>query len=111
MRIAILNHHQILEKLEKKGSVAKQFISSLKTPPRMPFDECLKNSILGGIELAERDSALAERDSALAERDSALAERDSALAERDSALAERDSVLNSTIWKLTKPYRKLRSLF
>ena len=39
------------------------------------------------------------------------AERDSAVAERDSAVAERDSVLNSTIWKITKPYRKLRSLF
>jgi hypothetical protein len=45
---------------------------------------------------------------ALAERDSALAERDSALAERDSALAERDSVLNSTIWKISKPYRSLK---
>jgi hypothetical protein len=52
-----------------------------------------------------------ERDSAVAERDSAVAERDSAVAERDSAVAERDSVLNSTIWKITKPYRILRSLF
>ncbi len=58
--------------------------------------------------LVERDSALAERDSALAERDSALAERDSALAERDSALAERDGVLNSTVWKIFKPYRMLK---
>ncbi len=49
-----------------------------------------------------------ELDSALAERDSALAERDSALAERDSALAERDGVLNSTIWKIFKPYRMLK---
>jgi hypothetical protein len=39
---------------------------------------------------------------------SALAERDRALAERDSALAERDSVLNSTIWKIFKPYRLLK---
>jgi hypothetical protein len=45
---------------------------------------------------------------ALAERDSALAERDSALAERDSALAERNSVLNSTIWKIFRPYRMLK---
>jgi hypothetical protein len=59
--------------------------------------------------VAERDSAVAERDSAVAERDSAVAERDSAVAERDSAVAERDSVLNSTIWNLTKPYRKFRN--
>jgi len=36
---------------------------------------------------------------------------DRAIAERDRAIAERDSVLNSTIWKITKPYRKLRKLF
>ena len=52
-----------------------------------------------------------ERNIALAELKNALAERDSAVAERDSAVAERDNVLNSTIWKITKPYRKLRSLF
>jgi hypothetical protein len=38
-------------------------------------------------------------------------ERDSAVAERDSAVAERDSVLNSTIWMLFKPYRKLKNKF
>jgi hypothetical protein len=32
-------------------------------------------------------------------------------AERDSAVAERDSVLDSAIWKLFKPYRKLRNIF
>jgi hypothetical protein len=48
------------------------------------------------------------RGSAVAERYMTVAERDSALAERDSALAERDSVLNSTIWKISKPYRWLR---
>jgi hypothetical protein len=56
------------------------------------------------------DSAIAERDSAIAERDSAIAERDSAIAERDSAIAERDSVLNSTIWRISTPYRRFRSL-
>ncbi len=61
--------------------------------------------------VAERDSAVAERDSAVAERDSAVAERDSAVAERDSAVAERDSLINSTIWKLFTPYRKLRNIF
>jgi hypothetical protein len=40
-----------------------------------------------------------------------VAERDSAVAERDSAVAERDSVLNSTIWMLFKPYRKLKNIF
>ena len=34
----------------------------------------------------------------------------SALAERDSALAERDSILNSTIWTLFAPYRKVKNL-
>jgi hypothetical protein len=59
----------------------------------------------------ERDNAVAERDNAVAERDNAVAERDNAVAERDNAVAERDIVLHSTIWKLTKPYRKLRRLF
>jgi len=31
--------------------------------------------------------------------------------ERDSAIAERDSVLDSTIWKVMKPYRKFRNYF
>jgi hypothetical protein len=48
---------------------------------------------------------------ALAERDSALAERDSALAERDSALAERRLILNSRIWVIFSPYRKVKKLF
>jgi len=48
--------------------------------------------------------------SAIAERDSAIAERDSAIAERDSAIAERDSILNSTIWRISKSYRLIRSL-
>jgi hypothetical protein len=61
--------------------------------------------------LAERDSAVAERDSAVAERDSAVAERDSAVAERDSAVAERNLVLNSTIWRISSPYRKVKNLF
>ena len=41
---------------------------------------------------------------------SAIAERDSAIAERDSAIAERDSILNSTIWRISKSYRLIRSL-
>ena len=40
-----------------------------------------------------------------------LAERDSAIAERDSAIAERDSIKNSTIWKISAPYRKVKSKF
>jgi hypothetical protein len=61
--------------------------------------------------IQERDISRRKRDSAVAERDSAVAERDSAVAERDSAVAERDSAVNSTIWKLFKPYRKLRNIF
>jgi hypothetical protein len=74
-------------------------------------DDVLQGSHVGDVNnaLEVGDSALAERDSAIAERDSAIAERDSAIAERDSALAERDIVLNSDIWRITKPYRWLRS--
>jgi hypothetical protein len=61
--------------------------------------------------VAERDSAVAERDSAVAERDSAVAERDSAVAERDSAVAEHSEILNSTIWRVFSPYRKMLTLF
>ncbi len=42
---------------------------------------------------------------------SAVVERDSAVAERDRAVAERDSVLSSSIWRLFKPYRKLKDKF
>jgi hypothetical protein len=51
------------------------------------------------------------RDSAVSERDSAVSERDSAVSERDSAVSERDSVLNSSLWMLFKPYRKLKNKF
>jgi FkbM family methyltransferase len=100
----ILNHHKIMEKISENGSIAKQFIKSLSNSTKKTIDEGLKNSILISISLSERDRAIAERDRAIAERDRAIAER-------DRAIAERDSVINSTIWKITKPYRKLRSLF
>jgi FkbM family methyltransferase len=99
----IKNGHQVIEKLSRKGTVAKQFIRSLEHSSAKP-DLRLQNSILLGIKLAERDSAVAERDSAVAERDSAVAER-------DSAVAERDKILNSTIWKTFQPYRKFRQFF
>jgi hypothetical protein len=54
-------------------------------------------------------SRISEVNIAVAERDSAVAERDSAVAERDSAVAERDNLLNSNIWKITKPYRWIKS--
>jgi hypothetical protein len=41
----------------------------------------------------------------------ALAERDIAVAERDIAVAERDLILNSTVWKIFLPYRKVKSKF
>jgi len=76
-------------------------------------DDVIQGSRVGEINsaVAERDSAVAERDSAVAERDSAVAERDSAVAERDSAVAERSAILNSTIWGIFSPYRKMLSLF
>jgi len=84
------------------------------------FDKVLEQKL--STILSERDaiSALLERavleakdvrDAAVAARNSAVAERNSAVAERDSAVAERDKVLNSTIWKLFKPYRKLKDIF
>jgi hypothetical protein len=33
------------------------------------------------------------------------------VAERDAVVAERDAVVNSTIWKLFKPYRNLKNWF
>ena len=71
----------------------------------------ISDDVLQSSRIGEINAAIAERDSAIAERDSAIAERDSAIAERDSAIAERDSVLNSRIWKISKPYRDLKSAF
>ena len=59
--------------------------------------------------VAERDHVVAERDHALVERDHALVERDHALVERDHALVERDHIQKSTIWKIFRPYRLLKS--
>ena len=36
---------------------------------------------------------------------------DNSIAERDRAIAERDKILNSTIWKVSRPYRWLRNQF
>ena len=52
-----------------------------------------------------------EYDIVIVQRDIAMAERDHAMAERDHAMAERDHIQESTIWKLFKPYRSLRSKF
>jgi hypothetical protein len=49
-------------------------------------------------------AANTERDSAVAERNAAVA---AANTERDSAVAERNAIINSTIWKLFKPYRAI----
>ena len=46
--------------------------------------------------------------SALVQRDEALVQRDEALVQRDEALVQRDEVINSTIWKLSNPYRKIK---
>jgi hypothetical protein len=42
-----------------------------------------------------------------AERDGLTAERDGLTAERDGLTAERDALINSTIWKATKPVRRV----
>ena len=67
---------------------------------------------------SDRDAAVAERNAAVAvansERDAAVAERNAAVAaansERDAAVAERNAILNSTIWKMFKPYRAVLML-
>ncbi len=53
--------------------------------------------------------AMAQRDVAMAQRDVAMAQRDVAMAQRDVAMAQRDQITNSTIWKLSKPYRAVRT--
>ena len=59
----------------------------------------------------DRDAAVAERNSAVAAANAAVAERNSAVAaantDRDAAVAERNALINSTIWKLFKPYRAI----
>jgi hypothetical protein len=45
---------------------------------------------------------------AMAQRDVAMAQRDVAMAQRDVAMAQRNQVIDSTIWKLFKPYRTIR---
>jgi hypothetical protein len=55
----------------------------------------------------ERDGLTAERDGLTAERDGLTAERDGLTAERDGLTAERDALINSTIWKATKPVRRV----
>jgi hypothetical protein len=66
--------------------------------------------------LTQRDEALTQRDEALTQRDEALTQRDEALTQRDEALTQRDEALSvaraiqaSRIWRVTAPYRRLRS--
>ena len=84
------------------------------------------------VALGERDAAFAVRDAAVEERNSAVAAaiavrdaaveernsavsaanavRDAAVEERNSAVAERNAIVNSTIWKIFKPYRAIIKL-
>ncbi len=39
-----------------------------------------------------------------------MAQRDVAMAQRDVAMAQRDVIIGSTIWKIFKSYRTIRSL-
>ncbi len=59
--------------------------------------------------LSRLDGLVAERDGLVAERDGLVAERDGLVAERDGLVAERDGILDSRIWKITKPYRTIKS--
>jgi cell division protein FtsL len=60
---------------------------------------------------AERDALTTERDTLTAERDALTAERDALTAERDALTTERDTLINSTSWKITKPFRAVGDLF
>jgi hypothetical protein len=57
----------------------------------------------------ERDALTQERDALTQERDALTQERDALTQERDALTQERDALLASNIWKITNPYRKLRS--
>jgi hypothetical protein len=46
-----------------------------------------------------------------AERDAVTAERDAVTAERDAVTAEREQILSSNSWQITKPLRKMGSIF
>jgi hypothetical protein len=59
--------------------------------------------------LSERDGLLSERDGLLSERDGLLSERDGLLSERDGLLSERDGLFTSKSWRVTQPFRYLRS--
>ena len=60
---------------------------------------------IGGA--ADTDAAVAAANAAVAERNSAVA---AANTEHDAAVAERNAIVNSTIWKLFKPYRAILKL-
>jgi hypothetical protein len=109
--------NDLLKKLEKSSfgaikeldqSLLKMWSSYVSLISR---EASIHKDVTAGDLIVLRDSAVSERDSAVSERDSAVSERDSAVSERDSAVSERDSVLNSSLWMLFKPYRKLKNKF
>jgi hypothetical protein len=74
------------------------------------FDNSVELVKLNAV-TAERDAVTAERDAVTAERDAVTAERDAVTAERDAVTAEREQILSSNSWQITKPLRKMGSIF
>jgi hypothetical protein len=60
--------------------------------------------------VSERDALVSERDALVRERDALVSERDALVRERDALVRERDALVKSRIWKISEPYRRLRSL-
>ena len=56
---------------------------------------------------SQRD-AIAQHKVALAQRDVAVAQHKVSLAQRDVAIKQRDVAITSKIWKLFKPYRRIK---
>jgi hypothetical protein len=58
----------------------------------------------------ERDALTQERDALSQERDALSQERDALSQERDALSQERDALTNSSIWRLTRPLRKILNI-
>jgi FtsZ-binding cell division protein ZapB len=58
----------------------------------------------------ERDALTQERDALTQERDALTQERDALTQERDALTQERDALISSISWKITRPFRRIRSI-
>jgi hypothetical protein len=79
---------------------------------QLSLETQLKETLFdNSVELVKLNAVTAERDAVTAERDAVTAERDAVTAERDAVTAEREQILSSNSWQITKPLRKMGSIF